>query len=528
MFLKLRKTRKLEEAEEGKADKGNPEAVEAAAEASRPAGPEEFFLESYPVNPPFVYVGIVRDPETGVIVYRVFEPTLTEEDRQVIRQLTELLRVELEIPASELAHHEAAEKYLRRESINLIRRYRLKVRREAFDKIMYYIFRDFIGYGKIDPLMRDPLIEDISCDGPRIPIYVWHREYESIPTNISFESEDELQRFILRLAYLSGRHISVAQPIVDAGLPDGSRIQMTYGSEVTKRGSTFTIRKFRADPLSIVDLIRLKTLSSDMAAMFWLALENMATILVAGGTASGKTTTINCLAMFIRPEAKIITIEDTPELNLPHENWIQAVTRVGFRGEGEITLFDLLKAAMRQRPDYIIVGEIRGEEAFTLFQAVSTGHAGLSSIHADSVRAVINRLTSEPMNIPKTMLTSLDYILLQSKLSRGEKTVRRVMEVVEITGIDTRTNELLTNRVYSYDYPSDSHQFLGRTYKLEEAAKTKGLSMDEVHEELENRKLILDWMVKNNIRKYSEVAQIVRNYYQKPEEILRRVKLEML
>jgi flagellar protein FlaI len=303
---------------------------------------------------------------------------------------------------------------------------------------------------------------------------------------------------------------------------------MTFGSEVTKRGSTFTIRKFKADPLSIIDLIKFNTLPSEMAALFWFSLEHMATMLVAGGTASGKTTTINCLAMFIRPEAKIVTIEDTPELNLPHENWIQSIARVGFMGEGEITLFDLLKAAMRQRPDYIIVGEIRGEEAFTLFQAISTGHAGLSSIHADSIQAVINRLTSEPMNIPRTMLSSLDYIVLQAKMLREEKVVRRVTDVVEITGFDARTNELLTNQIYTYDFPSDQHNYLGRSYKLEAIAKQKGLSMDEIHAEIENRKLILEWMVKNNVRKYSDVARVVRNYYQRPDEVLRKVKLEAI
>ena len=522
LFFKVKKAEEAPKTEE-KAEESSPEAEVREALPS-----EKYYLESYAVNPPFVYVGIVREPETGIITYKVFEPTMAPEDRKVLKEIIDLLRAELEVPVEELGSKEKIEKYLRREVLKVIRQYKLKVRKEAFDKIMYYVHRDFIGYGKIDPLMHDVLIEDISCDGPNIPVYVWHRDFESMPTNIVFESEEELQRFLLRLAYLAGRHISIAQPIVDAGLPDGSRIHMTFGSEVTKRGSTFTVRKFRADPLSIVDLIKFNTLNSEMAAMFWFSLEHMSTLLVAGGTASGKTTTINCLAMFIRPEAKIVTIEDTPELNLPHENWIQSVARVGFMGEGEITLFDLLKAAMRQRPDYIIVGEIRGEEAFTLFQAVSTGHAGLSSIHADSVRAVINRLTSEPMNIPRTMLTSLDYVILQAKISRGDRMVRRVLEVDEITGFDARTNELLTNQLYTYDYRSDSHAYMGRSYRLEKIIKSLGMNMDEAQAELENRKLVLEWMVKNNIRKYKDVAQVVRSYYQNAEEVLRKVRLEMM
>jgi len=241
------------------------------------------------------------------------------------------------------------------------------------------MIRDFVYLGRIEYLMRDHMIEDVSCDGPKIPIYVWHRQYESMPTNIAYESVDELDKFVVRLSYLARRHVSVAQPIVDGTLPDGSRLNATFGSEVTKGGSSFTIRKFTADPLTIIDLITFNTISPEIGAYLWFLVENRASVLISGGVASGKTTFLNSIAMFIRPELKLVTIEDTAELNIPHENIIQSLTRTGFGAAGEaseISLFDLLKNALRQRPDYIIVGEIRGTEAYTLFQAVATGHGG--------------------------------------------------------------------------------------------------------------------------------------------------------
>jgi len=346
-----------------------------------------------------------------------------------------------------------------------------------------------------------------------------------MPTNIFFNDPAELDKFILLMTYRAGRHISIAEPLIDSSLPDGSRIHMTFGREVTRKGSTFTIRKFKEDPYSIVDLLNFKTISSEMAAMIWLALENKSSILLTGGTASGKTTTINCLSMFIRPEAKIVTIEDTPEVNLAHENWVQSITRSGFGGVGEVTLYDLLKAALRQRPDFIVVGEVRGEEASTLFQAISTGHAGLSSVHADTIQAVFNRLVSPPMNIPRMLVTSVNYILLQSRITIKNVPTRRMISMTEVLGVDTKTNEFITNDVFRYNLPKDSYEYSGRSYIMEKIAKYKGQTTDEIKEELRNRQTVLKWMVKKNIRKYSEVSHIVRKYYSDPIDILNEARM---
>jgi flagellar protein FlaI len=483
------------------------------------------FLETYPVYEPYVYVGIAQEPD-GTKRYVVIEPTLEEAEVALLERIRELLKVYLEVDVRGFKDDKEAEEFLRREVAKVVRRLGLKVRRAAFDKIMYYLARDMIRYGPIDPLMKDPHIEDISCDGVNIPIYIWHREYESMPTNIMFHDQEELDRFVLRLSYLSGRHISSAQPIVDASLPDGSRVQLTYGTEVTKKGSTFTIRKFREDPFSIVDLIKFNTLNSEMAALLWFAIEHKASILLAGGTGSGKTTTINCLSLLIRPDAKIVTIEDTPEINLAHPNWIQAVSRPAISGVGEVSLYDLLKAALRQRPEYIIVGEVRGAEATTLFQAIATGHAGLSSIHADSVAAVLRRLTSDPINIPKSLVPSVNFIVLVGRISVGGRPARRVLSVTELVGLDPRTEEFVTNEVYRYDPPHDTFIYGGRSYIIERIASSKGMRLDRVRQDLQERKMVLDWMVAKNIRNYREVTKIVGLYYTDREALMSRIRIE--
>ena len=487
------------------------------------------FREVYPIEEPYVFAAVVRDPITQKIRYQVIEPTLREREKEQLREIKNLLVEEIDVSLDDLETKKKAREYLKNKVQEIIKNYRMEVAEEAVDKLMYYITRDFIGYGKIDPFMKDHMIEDVSADGVNIPIYVWHREYESIPTNIIFEEANELNSFIIRLAYLAKKHISVATPMLDASLPDGSRIQLTYGSEITRRGSTFTIRRFRVDPLTISDLISFNTLSSDMAAYFWYAIENRASVLVSGGVASGKTTILNCLSMFIKPEFKIVSVEDTAELNLPQENWIPSVVRSAFGSEGEktgaITLFDLLKAAVRQRPDYIIVGEVRGKEAYTLFQAMATGHLGMSTIHAESVEAVVNRLESEPLNIPRSLLTMIDIVMIQIRTEINGKPARRTGAVTEVVAMDSKTKELLTNDVYQWNPKNDAFSYSGRSHVLEKNMKKMGLEEDEVRKELHRRKIVLEWMAKNNIRRYTDVATVIREYYADPARVYRKARV---
>jgi len=485
------------------------------------------FREVYPIVEPNVYAAVVRDPVTQKMHYEVIEPTLLKEELQYLDEIKTLLMEELSVSVKDLETRQKAIEYLKSKVADVIKDYRLKIPKETVEKLMYFIVRDFIGYGKIDALMRDHMIEDISADGVDIPIYVWHREYESLPTNIVFKGADELNNFIIRLAFMAGKQISIASPMLDASLPDGSRIQMTYGSEITRRGSTFTVRRFRVDPLTVSDLLTFKTLPSDMAAYFWYAIENRASVLVAGGVATGKTTMLNCLSMFIKPEMKIVSVEDTAELNLPHENWIPSVVRGGAEEKktGAITLFDLLKAAVRQRPDYIIVGEVRGEEAYTLFQAMATGHLGMCTVHAESVDSAIHRLESEPMNIPRPLLTMIDAVLVQGRTEVGGRPARRALSVTEIVGLDPRSKDILTNQVYKWDARSDSFSYSGRSYVLQRVMEKTGLREQEVQAELQRRKMVLEWMVKNKIRRYTDVAGLIREYYADPTRIYRKARV---
>ncbi|MDH5459452.1 MAG: ATPase, T2SS/T4P/T4SS family [Candidatus Bathyarchaeota archaeon] len=487
------------------------------------------FREVYPIQEPYVYAAIVKDPETQKIMYEIVEPTLQKNEEERLKEIKTFLMEEVDVNLKEIETKEKAEKYLKEKAKEIIKKYRIKVSPEAVDKLIYYIIRDFIGYGKIDPLMKDHLIEDISADGVNIPIYVWHRIYESLPTNIIFKDEAELNSFIIRLAYLSRKNISIASPMLDASLPDGSRIQLSYGSEVTRRGSTFTIRRFRIDPLTISDLIAFNTVSSEMAAYLWYIIENRASVIVTGGVAAGKTTMLNCLSMFIKPEMKIVSVEDTQELNLPHENWIPSVVRLGFGHEdkksGSITLFDLLKAAVRQRPDYIIVGEVRGKEAYTLFQAMATGHLGMSTIHAESVEAVINRLESEPMNIPKPLIAMIDVIMVMTRTEIEEKPARRATTTTEVLELDRKTNRILTEEVFNWNPKDDKFVFSGHSSLLEKHVKKLGISEENVKRELHCRKIVLEWMVHRGIRRYADVANVIREYYANPNRVYQKARI---
>jgi len=483
-------------------------------------------VDRYSLNEPFAYATIVKE-QSGQLRYMVTEAPLSTEEKRRLEEIRELMIDELDVDVKRLGSDKTIEEYLRKLVGSIVKNYKIKIGEESLKKIIYYLIRDFVYFDKIDPLMRDPRIEDISCNGSTLPLYVWHREYESIPTNVVFETPEELDKFIVKLTYMTGRAISIAQPVVDASLPDQSRIQLTYEKEVTRKGSSFTIRKFRERPLTITELMIFNTISPEMAAWFWYIIEKQASMLVVGGTACGKTTTVNMLSMFIKPTAKIVSIEDTAELQLPHENWLPSVVRTGFGVSGkiaEITLFDLLKNAMRQRPEYIIVGEVRGGEAYTLVQAIATGHGGLATLHADSVEASIHRLESEPMNIPRPLITTIDVIAVQIRVRLGEKSVRRISSVCEIVGLDPATKDILTNDIFKWDPKADSYTYYGRSYVLEKIMRRHGISYEEAARELNNRRLVLEWMMRENIRDYKDVVEVIRSYYLNPTELLNKIK----
>ncbi|HVQ00700.1 MAG TPA: type II/IV secretion system ATPase subunit [Candidatus Thermoplasmatota archaeon] len=488
-------------------------------------------LDFYPIQEPFAYIKILKDKVTLDKFYKVIEPHLSDSDQQSLNFIQETMMNLIDVRLDELEKSEV-EKFLIDRIDRIIRDYRMNVDQMLKAKILYYVKRDSLWYGKIDPLMRDPNIEDISCDGSALPIFLYHRKYGSLKSSIQFPEETALSAFVIKLAQKCGKHISIAEPMLDATMPDGSRIQMTLSKAVTAKGSTFTIRKFRADPITATDLIGYKTMSAEMVAYMWLAVENGINALIAGGTAAGKTSTLNALCLFIPRESKIVTIEETREINLPHPNWIPGVVRSGF-GEvindklaGEIDLYDLMKAALRQRPEYILVGEIRGKEAYVLFQAMATGHTTYSTVHADSPQSLIHRLEGKPIEIPRVMLQALDIVTVQVQAQIGDQRVRRCKQIVEIVDIDPMTKEILTNEVFHWNPVEDQFHFSGKSYVLERIRSQHDMNKEEMLEELKRRVEILEWMKENNIRAFKDVARVVASYAETPGEFIEKIRKE--
>ena len=486
-------------------------------------------LDFYPLNEPYAYAKILKNKDTLEKFYRVMEPQLSEDEQKALSFIWETLMKSLNIRLDEL-ESKKVENYLIEQVEQVINGYEIKIDDVSKKKILYYIKRESLGFGKIDPLMRDPHIEDISGDGANVPLFLYHRKYGSVRSSIKFRDEEELSYFVVRLAQKCGKHISIAEPMLDATMPDGSRIQTTLGTEVTTKGSTFTIRKFRADPFTPPDLIDLNTMSAEMLAYFWLAIENRVNALIAGGTATGKTTILNALSLFIPSEAKIVSIEETREINLPHPNWIPGVARSGFgeivqdRLVGEIDMYDLMKAALRQRPEYIIVGEIRGKEAYVLFQAMATGHATYSTVHADSAKSLIHRLEGKPIEIPRIMLQALDIVSIQITTSVKGKRVRRCKQIIEIIDIDPTTKEILTNEVFRWDPIEDKHIYTGKSYVLEGIKTRWDMDKMKISEEVRRRTEILEWMCNNNVRSFKEVAKAISRYTENPEDFIKKMR----
>jgi flagellar protein FlaI len=369
--------------------------------------------------------------------------------------------------------------------------------------------------------MRDPNIEDISCDGVKKPVYVWHRKYENLETNLLFEEDEELDNTVVKLVHMSGKHVSTAFPIVDASLPGKDRLAVCYRREVTPFGTAFTIRKFREDPYSIIDLINLGTLSEEMAAYFWLCLENRASLMILGGTAAGKTTALNAITCLIKPGSKIITIEETAELNIPQENWISLIARRSYGlGEnlgGEVALFDLVKTSMRHRPDVLIVGEIRGNEAYVLFQALATGHGGMCTMHATDIDSAVKRLTSKPMDIAPAYVPLMNVVASVQRVhleTAGEmRAYRRIVSVDEIADYEDYKN------VFKWKPAADSfNSSIKKGIMLTSISEYLGKSEKELIKGMQRRQNVLHWMRKHNIRSYKEVAAVIAEYYARPEE----------
>jgi flagellar protein FlaI len=482
-------------------------------------------VERYWVNEPYAFIVILYNESTNNYLYYVCEPSLTMFEKELLVEVYDRLQDVLMMENLDVT---TDKKELLKDKVNqTINDYIGKIDTKSYYKIMYYINRDYLEFGKINPLMHDNFIEDISNNGFDTPVFLYHKNYENIMTNIVY-AERQLDSYVIRLAQRCGKHISIAEPMVDATMPDGSRIQLTLGKEVTTRGSTFTIRKFKEVPITPIDLIAWNTFSSEEMSYLWLCIENNKSLLFSGGTASGKTSSLNAVSLFIPPKAKVISLEDTRELKLPHMNWIPGLTRDSFTadGKGAIEMFTLLKAALRQRPEYLLVGEVRGKEALTLFQAMSTGHTTFSTMHADSVESAIHRLENPPISVPRTMVTALDIISIQAQTYLKNKRVRRNMKIVEINDIDANTRNIRTNDIFVWNSSTDRFDRVGESRVLTEIAQRRAWSKRELSAELMRRQKVLEYLLNNNIREFKQIAAIIHAYAVKPDRVLEKLGIK--
>jgi flagellar protein FlaI len=483
---------------------------------SVPPGHEE--VERYWVDAPYAYVVVTYDEEASEHLYNVVEPdldafgtTLLERVRRDIREPL-LYRDETDALAEEVLGDELE---------SLLVEYGVDIDVATFHALLYYLVRDFLGYDRVTPLMDDPHIEDISCDGYDLPIFVYHSSYTDIETNVTFDQQ-KLDNYVVQLAQRSGRHVSVGDPVVGTTLPNGSRAELALGEEVTPRGSAFTLRMYADEPFTPIDLIDYGTFSVEQMAYLWLCIENNRSLIFAGGTASGKTTSMNAVSMFIPPRAKVLTIEDTRELTLYHDNWLSSVTRTRLHEGADIDMYDLLRSALRHRPEFIIVGEVRGAEAVTLFQAMNTGHTTFSTMHADSVETVINRLENEPINVPRAMVQSLDLLCVQTLTRFDGERVRRSKGIGEIGSIDQRTGELDYSNAFAWDAETDSFDRYDSTL-LDEIRSDRGWSQTQLRREVRNRERFLRFLSERGVNDYRKFTALVNEYYVHPDRVMRRV-----
>lgn len=400
---------------------------------------------------------------------------------------------------------------------------------EYLDNLARKLFQDLVGYGEIDPLIRDDNLEEIMVIGIDKPVFVYHREYGMMKTNILFKDAGEVMNLIDSIARQINRRIDQESPILDGRLPDGSRVNATI-PPISADGPSMTIRKFKRDPLTIIDLINSKTISVELAAFFWLCFDGLgvksANAIISGGTSSGKTTTLNALSSFINPKERIITIEDTLELQIPHEHVIRMETRLpNVENRGELTMNDLVKNSLRQRPDRIIVGEVRGSEAITLFTALNTGHSGFGTLHSNDARETITRLTNAPMSVPNIMISAIDFIIMQNRIYRSDGvSFRRISEVAEVSGIEEGVIQL--NKIFEWDPQSDTIKNVGITSKtLTEIANVSGNSLNSLYDEIKNREIVLQHMVDQNIRSIRDVSTVLEMYYLDSQKVLNRILL---
>ncbi len=481
----------------------------------------------YSVMAPFAFVHIYWDPKEYEVRYEVEEPILTEAEKKYEGLILPAMRDIIDFDAIVEKDQDKLLEYIDKRLKIIAFELGLNISYDTYKKIYYYLVRDFVGFNEIEPILRDFFVEDIECNGIDSHVYIVHRIFRNLKTNLVFKDMDELESFVEKLAQRSGKYISYASPILDASLPDGSRVNATYTKDITSKGPTFTIRKFTKDPWTPPQLLSFRTLSPEMLAYLWIIVQYKMNLLITGGTSSGKTTLLNAIAFFIPPEARVVSIEDTRELNLPRENWLPSVARsaTGVGGVGEIDLFTLLKSSFRQNPDYVIVGEVRGQEAYVLFQGMASGHSSISTMHADSVDTVIKRLETPPIELSPALLNVLDCVCIMTHAVAKKQETRKLKEIVEIINV-TPEGVALTNTPFIWNPVDDNFYFKKNSKIFEKIAKRYGITTQELEEEFRLRVKLLYNVYERKVFGFQQFQDIITQYYKKPQEVLSNFNVE--
>ena len=477
----------------------------------------------YMLIPPYVSVHIFQDKKQKELIYEIEEPLLNDKQKQELEKIEAAMLEMLNFNLVAENNPEELSEYIEQTARSTASEAGLTIDEESFKKIFYYLYRDFVGLNEIEPLMRDYFIEDIECNGVNESIYIVHRVFRNLKTNIKFSDVEALASFVEKIAQKTGRYVSYASPLLDGSLPDGSRVNATYTKDVTSKGPTFTIRKFTKVPWTPIQLLSMNTVSPEMLAYFWLLMQYKMNVMIAGETSSGKTTMLNALAFFIPPESRVVSIEDTREINLPRENWLPSVARTGVSktGPGEVDMFALLKNSFRQNPDYVIVGEVRGKEAFVLFQGMASGHASISTIHADSVDTVIKRLETPPIELSPTLVNTLDAVAIMTHAIVNKQQTRRLREIMEVVNV-TPEGVALTNTPFMWNAKDDKFYFKKDSKTLEKISVRYGLDKQELLKEFELRAKLLYELFRRKVFGFEDVQNIVNNYYKDPGAVLKK------
>jgi len=481
----------------------------------------------YPLISPFSFAHIYWDPKIYELIYDIEEPILDEQEEQYREEIIAAMRNMVNFEEVIEKNKDNLLEYIHQRFKILAIELGMNIPYESYKKIYYYLARDFIGFNETDPLLRDYFVEDIECNGAITPVYIVHRIYRNIKTNLVFRDIVRLESFVEKLAQRCGKYISYAKPILDGSLPDGSRVNATYTKDITSKGPTFTIRKFTKEPWTPPQLVAFKTLSPEILAYMWLLVQYKMNFLITGGTSSGKTTLLNAIAFFIPPEARVVSIEDTRELNLPRENWLPSVVRsaTGVEGLGEIDLFTLLRASFRQNPDYVIVGEVRGKEASVLFQGMASGHSSISTIHADSIDTVIKRLETPPIELSPSLLNVLDAVCVMTHAIVNKQETRKLKEVVEIINVNPE-GVAITNTPFVWN-PADDKFYFKRNSKIFEKIRTRyGLDAETLEIEFRRRTQLIYKLYQSKTFDFEKVQDIINEYYKKPLMVLKKFGIE--